>query len=333
MVSRDIFSLLGQSKLGSEDSGINSQERAFLQNWQEEWYAHSGASSRHVEPMNVLMLLPAKQVKAHLSEILFKFHRAQHVLKTLKDPKGVAPLLISNNLSGRIEMEEESNADRPDSVIQSPTTKSIPFRMVQAPSELLWEADVLAQQSEVAKSQLSQSPIQQASPTTRKQSHPSSLPTQNDRANTSFGSFSIDFLDSGVSGVLDRVDIPKKQLLDTLMVSFYDMFDSYMGFIHRAESGSSIGSRQFSTASTNSLGKDSSRGGIRRRKGNQDDDLPEEDDDSNSRKRHKKPAKLEDTECASKRRLACPYFKHDPRRYLGLRSCPGPGWDTIHRLK
>ena len=33
------------------------------------------------------------------------------------------------------------------------------------------------------------------------------------------------------------------------------------------------------------------------------------------------------------KKLACPYFKRDPQKYQRVRSCPGPGWDTVHRLK
>lgn len=34
-------------------------------------------------------------------------------------------------------------------------------------------------------------------------------------------------------------------------------------------------------------------------------------------------------------RLACPYFKKTPQRYCTSkwRSCPGPGWETVHRVK
>ncbi|KAH6655829.1 hypothetical protein BKA67DRAFT_250466 [Truncatella angustata] len=36
---------------------------------------------------------------------------------------------------------------------------------------------------------------------------------------------------------------------------------------------------------------------------------------------------------SSQKRLACPYFKKDPNRFQTWRSCPGPGWETVHRLK
>jgi hypothetical protein len=31
--------------------------------------------------------------------------------------------------------------------------------------------------------------------------------------------------------------------------------------------------------------------------------------------------------------FACPFFKYNPRKYMRWRSCPGPGWNTVHRIK
>ncbi|KAK8134384.1 Protein kinase domain-containing protein, partial [Apiospora sp. TS-2023a] len=31
--------------------------------------------------------------------------------------------------------------------------------------------------------------------------------------------------------------------------------------------------------------------------------------------------------------FVCPFFRHDPKRFCHLRTCVGPGWKTIHRLK
>ncbi|AEO70981.1 uncharacterized protein THITE_127193 [Thermothielavioides terrestris NRRL 8126] len=33
------------------------------------------------------------------------------------------------------------------------------------------------------------------------------------------------------------------------------------------------------------------------------------------------------------RKFACPYFKRNPRKYRKWTSCPGPGWDEVHRVK
>ncbi|KKY37605.1 hypothetical protein UCDDA912_g02360 [Diaporthe ampelina] len=43
-----------------------------------------------------------------------------------------------------------------------------------------------------------------------------------------------------------------------------------------------------------------------------------------------KKAKSEEAEV---RRLACPFFKRNPRRYKDQSKCVGPGWMTVHRLK
>ncbi|KAK2058448.1 hypothetical protein LY76DRAFT_514209 [Colletotrichum caudatum] len=32
-------------------------------------------------------------------------------------------------------------------------------------------------------------------------------------------------------------------------------------------------------------------------------------------------------------KLACPFFKHNPRKYKNQRPCCGPGWDRVHRIK
>lgn len=32
-------------------------------------------------------------------------------------------------------------------------------------------------------------------------------------------------------------------------------------------------------------------------------------------------------------RFACPFYKHNPERYETSRSCCGPGWETVHRVK
>jgi ribosome modulation factor len=33
------------------------------------------------------------------------------------------------------------------------------------------------------------------------------------------------------------------------------------------------------------------------------------------------------------RKFACPYFKRNPKKYRKWTSCPGPGWDEVHRVK
>jgi hypothetical protein len=33
------------------------------------------------------------------------------------------------------------------------------------------------------------------------------------------------------------------------------------------------------------------------------------------------------------RKFACPYFKRNPKKYRKWTSCPGPGWEEVHRVK
>ncbi|KAK0732278.1 hypothetical protein B0H67DRAFT_96518 [Lasiosphaeris hirsuta] len=59
--------------------------------------------------------------------------------------------------------------------------------------------------------------------------------------------------------------------------------------------------------------------------------LSRDDEDSDDEREHKKPKfKGNDTES---QRLACPYFRRNSALYRYWRSCPGPGWGTVHRVK
>ncbi|KAI1453522.1 hypothetical protein F4805DRAFT_461708 [Annulohypoxylon moriforme] len=52
----------------------------------------------------------------------------------------------------------------------------------------------------------------------------------------------------------------------------------------------------------------------------------EGDPDRGGSKRAKKEVEVE-------KKFACPFFKHDPRVHNKHRSCAGPGWTSLHRLK
>lgn len=62
---------------------------------------------------------------------------------------------------------------------------------------------------------------------------------------------------------------------------------------------------------------------------------PQDDEDdewSRDGPGQKKPRKgLSETD--GNLRLACPYFKNNPHRYRTWRSCPAPGWTSVHRVK
>lgn len=37
-----------------------------------------------------------------------------------------------------------------------------------------------------------------------------------------------------------------------------------------------------------------------------------------------------DTNC---RKYACPFSRHEPAKYKHVKTCCGPGWDDVHRVK
>jgi hypothetical protein len=70
-----------------------------------------------------------------------------------------------------------------------------------------------------------------------------------------------------------------------------------------------------------------------KRKSRGDDGLPpnDQDDESSNKRRRVSITTTEDSENGP--RFACPFYKHDPNRYRNRRTCPGPGWPTVHRMK
>ena len=58
----------------------------------------------------------------------------------------------------------------------------------------------------------------------------------------------------------------------------------------------------------------------------------EGDDDEKPNKRRKVEIGTFENSKAVKK-LACPYYLRDPENYCNQRSCPGPGWNDVHRLK
>ncbi|KAJ0302177.1 hypothetical protein COL516b_007228 [Colletotrichum fioriniae] len=91
--------------------------------------------------------------------------------------------------------------------------------------------------------------------------------------------------------------------------------------------------------------KASSSGGVKRRaaearpvagqkrqlKGRDQDDEGSENDENSEQKPNKKRTKTDEDDDRPK--FACPYYKHDPVRYKSHRTCVGPGWHEIHRVK
>ena len=68
----------------------------------------------------------------------------------------------------------------------------------------------------------------------------------------------------------------------------------------------------------------------------QDDDdrdgsRDEDEEDGSGKDRNKKRSKTDVHD--DRPRFACPYFKRDPAKFKNARTCCGPGWTEVHRIK
>lgn len=74
-----------------------------------------------------------------------------------------------------------------------------------------------------------------------------------------------------------------------------------------------------------------------KRKSRSDDTAPPNDDNGQdssggpNKRRRGSQATVSSSEMAT--RFACPFYKHEPSRFRSRRTCPGPGWLTVHRMK
>ena len=126
----------------------------------------------------------------------------------------------------------------------------------------------------------------------------------------------------------------KRQIVDGGMLLFrwavYNWFAGVYGIvIHNGGEGGRGTKRSADKISgRQSSGQQSSFGGKKRQLDNdgggvgEEEDSDEEEHGGKSRKKSKPEL-----------RFACPYFKHDPKKYRNERTCCGPGFENYHRVK
>jgi hypothetical protein len=134
-------------------------------------------------------------------------------------------------------------------------------------------------------------------------------------------------------------DEKKHLLLGRLMDYFYELFSwchtpelAVDAAIPNAEVEENSDSVNSPTACILNNGKPSPKahavGGKRPRNGERDDE-----DDAGEENLPAKRKTLPGDATTILRKLACPYFKNDPEHCQAGRSCSGPGWATVHRMK
>lgn len=133
-------------------------------------------------------------------------------------------------------------------------------------------------------------------------------------------------------------DGQKSLLLNRLMKYFYEIFSAcptHRGSVRTHTSGGrqrTSDSGSFRSGLSSASPSNQPLGGGRKRSA---DDEPGDGDDQGGRapKRPRGSDPLDESKEEPAKRLACPYFKMDPSRHHTARSCLGPGWATVHRIK
>jgi hypothetical protein len=128
----------------------------------------------------------------------------------------------------------------------------------------------------------------------------------------------------------------KQRLIDHLINAFYETLKSATPY--RSCTGShDAPSQGISQLALPSNDKSSTNGNrIKRKTDHEEDDNGEEDGD----RPFKRPTNTPNDKLSSLK-YACPYHQHDPRRYgvslessdANFRSCAGPGWKSVARIK
>jgi hypothetical protein len=70
-----------------------------------------------------------------------------------------------------------------------------------------------------------------------------------------------------------------------------------------------------------------------KRKLGMSDNLPPNDDEEDSPNKRRRGSLATTSTSDTGIRFACPFYKHSPHRFRNRRTCPGPGWPTVHRMK
>jgi hypothetical protein len=130
----------------------------------------------------------------------------------------------------------------------------------------------------------------------------------------------------------------RHRVVERVMSHFYAIFQAMPAVSHRGHEESQTCSSQ--TASNYSTQTSSSTSGFvsplhtmlgKHSRQNNAEDRSDEEDGRPPKRPNKEKKKIEPK--TLKRKFACPYFKRDSEKYMTRRSCVGPGWDEVRRVK
>lgn len=132
----------------------------------------------------------------------------------------------------------------------------------------------------------------------------------------------------------------KRRIVESLMDTIVECIEKKLDTLEEDREGTGTGTGfSHSRSSSGGFGSGNSMrpqaAGQKRqhRRDDGDEDNSNDDgDDDGSRKNHykKKTKKICDD---TRPKFACPFYKFDPQKFKGHRTCLGPGWTEVHRVK
>ena len=130
------------------------------------------------------------------------------------------------------------------------------------------------------------------------------------------------------------LDKRKKQIVDNVMVLIMKWLDLNFPPRQHSHGGTTSGSssRKRTSSDDNNDDKENDAPQRPRKRQQRDEGSGGNGDghgerDGKGNKRPKKAAQKDE------KRFACPFYKHDPENPKHSRTCRGPGWDKVHRVK
>lgn len=142
-----------------------------------------------------------------------------------------------------------------------------------------------------------------------------------------------DAADFGPSLTQILVDL-KSDLVDQVMGVVHNIILSKDGYIyHQSGNDGSQGTQGSTSGTPNQSSSNQARKGPGKRPLSQKDDRSANggnDGDPSKRKKLDSDAQLHSNIL---RKFACPFYQHNPQKNSSRRSCRGPGWPSVHRVK
>ncbi|KAF4440824.1 Nicotinate-nucleotide diphosphorylase [Fusarium acutatum] len=128
----------------------------------------------------------------------------------------------------------------------------------------------------------------------------------------------------------------KNQIIDSIVLTVMQWLRLKLDVWRKNAGGSSNSASGISKALSGSHLRtglsDSNNCGNKKRKAAERDD-PETDNDGEGGKREDPRSHGMSIQRHEDPKYACPYFKYNPAKYKDWRTCPGPGWSDVHRVK